>query len=94
MKPLPILIFTLITFLGCSSVRHAVKDRTYDIVITGGGRAFSLPHKGFAYACGAEYLGKLYGPLKKITRELKLTVREIPYPMDVYFDNGSFYNTM
>ncbi len=114
---MPIIIFTLITLLGYSIGLHADEDRTYDIVITGGGisgmtaayyakdydikvlekrsavggRAFSLPHKGFVYACGAEYLGKLYGPLKKITRELKLTVREIPYPMDVYFDNGSFY---
>ena len=45
----------------------------------------------FDYACGAEYLGKLEGPLKKISRELNLEVREIPYPMDVYFHKGKFY---
>ncbi|MCF6246612.1 MAG: FAD-dependent oxidoreductase [Desulfobacula sp.] len=56
-----------------------------------GGRAFSLPHKEFVFACGAEYLGRLYGPLEKIVRELDLTVREIPYPMDVYSKGRRFY---
>ncbi|MFC1858673.1 flavin monoamine oxidase family protein [Thermodesulfobacteriota bacterium] len=56
-----------------------------------GGRAFSRRYKEFTYACGAEYLGKLYGPLKKITRKLKLNVREIPYPMDVHYHSNQFY---
>lgn len=68
----------------------------YDIMVlekrdSAGGRAFSLQYKQIVYAGGAEYLGRLTGPLKEIADELDLTVREIPYPMDVYLDENRFY---
>ncbi len=81
---------------GMAGMTAAYYLREYDIKVLEkrqnvGGRSFSLPHKEFVFACGAEYLGKLYGPLKKITKKLKLKVREIPYPMDVHFEKGKFY---
>ncbi len=81
---------------GMAGMTAAYYLKEYDIKVLEkrqnvGGRSFSLPHKEFVFACGAEYLGRLYGPLKKITKKLKLKVREIPYPMDVYFDKGKFY---
>ncbi len=80
---------------GIAGTTAAYYLKDYDIKVfekrsQAGGRAFSLKHNSFVYACGAEYLGKLYGPLKTISKDLNLNVREIPYPMDIYYDRGNF----
>jgi protoporphyrinogen oxidase len=56
-----------------------------------GGRAVSGSYAGFDYAQGTEYLGEPYGALKKIIRNLDITAREIPSPMDAHFFDGEFY---
>lgn len=56
-----------------------------------GGRAISGIHNNFSYAKGAEYLGKPESHLAKMINGLGLTPKEIPSPMDAYFDGKSFY---
>ncbi len=56
-----------------------------------GGRAISGHYKGFTYAKGAEYIGKPYGALKRILSQLKIEPKEIPSPMDAYYQDGKFY---
>lgn len=56
-----------------------------------GGRAVSGLKNNFTYAKGAEYLGKPEYALAKMIKQLNLTPREIPFPMDAYFDGNQFY---
>ena len=70
--------------------------RDLDVLIlekkgTVGGRTISAMHKSFAYAKGTEYLGIPENPLAQMIDELQLTPREIPSPMDAYFDGDRFY---
>lgn len=58
---------------------------------TVGGRAISGVRNNFSYAKGAEYLGEPETHLAKMIKELGLTPKEIPSPMDAYFDGKSFY---
>lgn len=56
-----------------------------------GGRAVSGMKNNFTYAKGAEYLGKPETHLAKMIKGLNLTPKEIPSPMDAYFDGTEFY---
>lgn len=56
-----------------------------------GGRAISGVHNNFSYAKGAEYLGRPESHLAKMIKGLHLTPKEIPSPMDAYFDGKTFY---
>lgn len=56
-----------------------------------GGRAVSGTRNSFTYAKGAEYLGKPEANLSKMIKGLGLTPKEIPSPMDAYFDGSEFY---
>lgn len=56
-----------------------------------GGRTISSLHNSFSYAKGTEYIGSSEESLKKMIDELKLEPKEIPSPMDGYFDGESFY---
>ncbi|MGL4779593.1 MAG: FAD-dependent oxidoreductase, partial [Bacteroidales bacterium] len=56
-----------------------------------GGRAISGIHNNFSYAKGAEYLGRPESHLAKMIKGLHLTPKEIPSPMDAYFDGKTFY---
>lgn len=81
---------------GIAGMTAAYYLQDYDIKVLEkrshvGGRAFSGKYKGFTYAKGTEYLGTPEGPLKKIVHELKLTVREIPYPADIHYADGKYY---
>ena len=56
-----------------------------------GGRAVSGIHNNFTYAKGAEYLGEPEDYLATMIKKLNLKTREIPSPMDAYFDGTEFY---
>ncbi len=56
-----------------------------------GGRAISGVRNNFTYAKGAEYLGDPEARLSKMIRAIGLTPKEIPSPMDAYFDGKEFY---
>lgn len=56
-----------------------------------GGRTLSGTHGGIVYAKGSEYLGQPEGYLSKMIKELGLSIKEIPSPMDGYFDGSKFY---
>lgn len=56
-----------------------------------GGRTISAMNKSFTYAKGTEYLGTPENPLTQMINELNLEPKEIPSPMDAYFDGDSFY---
>lgn len=56
-----------------------------------GGRAVSGMKNNFSYAKGAEYLGKPETHLAKMIKGLNLIPREIPSPMDAYYDGSEFY---
>ena len=81
---------------GIAGMTAAYQLKDYNILVlekrsTVGGKTFSGKYKDFTYAKGTEYLGKLEGPLKRIVKELNLTVREIPYPADIHFHNGKYF---
>lgn len=56
-----------------------------------GGRTISGVHESFSYAKGTEYIGKPEEALMKMIDSLKLEPKEIPSPMDAYYDGKSFY---
>lgn len=56
-----------------------------------GGRTISGMHNSFSYAKGTEYLGTPENPLDQMIKELKLSPKEIPSPMDGCFDGKNFY---
>ncbi len=56
-----------------------------------GGRTLSGKRAGFTYAKGTEYLGKLDGALADLAEDLDLEPKEIPSPMDAYFDGKRFH---
>ena len=58
---------------------------------TVGGRTVSEVHKDFSYAKGTEYLGTPESTLAQMIDELGLEPKEIPSPMDAYFDGKEFY---
>lgn len=58
---------------------------------TVGGRTISGVHESFTYAKGTEYLGTPEGTLATMIDELGLSPKEIPSPMDAYFDGKNFY---
>lgn len=56
-----------------------------------GGRTLSGEHGNIVYAKGSEYLGEPEGYLAKMIKGLGLSTKEIPSPMDAYFDGNKFY---
>ncbi|MBU2514091.1 FAD-dependent oxidoreductase [bacterium] len=81
---------------GIAGMTAAFYLKDYHIVVLEkqervGGRAFSEEYKGFFYARGTEYLGQPEDALKEIIKSLNLTPREIPYPADIHYDNGTYY---
>ena len=56
-----------------------------------GGRTLSGIHDQFVYAKGTEYIGEPEDHLAKMISNLGLSVKEIPSPMDAYFDGNQFY---
>ncbi|MGL5684056.1 MAG: flavin monoamine oxidase family protein [Marinifilaceae bacterium] len=56
-----------------------------------GGRAISGMKNNFTYAKGAEYLGKPESVLSGMIKGLGLSPKEIPSPMDAYYDGSNFY---
>ncbi|WP_047451369.1 FAD-dependent oxidoreductase [Alistipes sp. ZOR0009] len=56
-----------------------------------GGRAISGVRNNFSYAKGAEYLGDPENRLSKMIKNIGLEPKEIPSPMDAYFDGKTFY---
>ncbi|WP_053983605.1 protoporphyrinogen/coproporphyrinogen oxidase [Niameybacter massiliensis] len=56
-----------------------------------GGRTISGVHESFTYAKGTEYLGTPESALMEMIDELGLEPKEIPSPMDGYFDGKNFY---
>ncbi len=56
-----------------------------------GGRTLVGNHGGYTYAKGTEYLGPPEGALAQIINELKVSMKEIPSPMDAHFHAGKFY---
>lgn len=73
---------------------YYLKDK--DIVIlekqnSVGGRTISGVRNNFSYAKGTEYLGLPEDHLAEMLTGLGLTPKEIPSPMDAYFDGTNFY---
>ncbi len=58
---------------------------------TVGGRTVSGTKSNFTYAKGTEYLGEPEEHLAQMINELGITPKEIPSPMDAYFDGNKFY---
>ena len=56
-----------------------------------GGRTISGAYNNLTYAKGSEYLGEPEGYLSKMIKGLGLSLKEIPSPMDSYFDGKQFY---
>ncbi len=56
-----------------------------------GGRVISGMHDNFVYAKGAEYLGEPDSYLAKMIKGLGLAIKEIPSPMDAFYDGKQFY---
>lgn len=56
-----------------------------------GGRTVSGTHNSFTYAKGTEYLGTPDSVLSNMIDDLDLEPKEIPSPMDSYFDGKKFY---
>lgn len=56
-----------------------------------GGRALSGTYNNVTYSKGAEYLGTPEGHLAQMIKGLALSLKEIPEPMDGYFDGSKFY---
>ena len=58
---------------------------------TVGGRTVSGTKNNFTYAKGTEYLGEPEEHLAQMINGLGITPKEIPSPMDGYFDGSKFY---
>lgn len=56
-----------------------------------GGRTLSGDYQGYAYAKGTEYIGQPEGALAAIIADLRVSLKEIPAPMDARFHQGQFY---
>lgn len=56
-----------------------------------GGRAISGTYNNITYAKGAEYLGEPEDHLAEMIKGLGVSLKEIPEPMDAYFDGSKFY---
>lgn len=87
---------TVIVGAGISGLTSAYFLKNKDFLILEkenrvGGRAVSGVKNNFTYAKGTEYLGKPEEHLAKMIDGLGLKPKEIPSPMDAFFDGKRFY---
>lgn len=86
----------LIVGAGIAGLTAAYYLRQQPIVVLesapyAGGRTLSGDYHGYAYAKGTEYIGQPDGALAAIIADLKVSLKEIPVPMDARFHQGQFY---
>lgn len=87
---------TVIVGAGISGLTCAyhLKNKDFHILEKNdvvGGRTISGLHNNLVYAKGTEYLGMPEKELSKMIKGLGLSIKEIPSPMDAYFDGKEFY---